>query len=121
MKRFVASVVILALLTGLSVFDLDRRTSALMVSLTSVEEQLSQWDQEETLREMEALYRQWQDHEDAMTHFVRHDQLESISSLLERALALARYNDPTDLAADLAEARHHLEHLRVFELPSLGE
>ena len=98
MKRFVASVVILALLTGLvifSVFDLDRRTSALMVSLTSVEEQLSQWDQEETLREMEALYRQWQDHEDAMTHFVRHDQLESISSLLERALALARYNDPT--------------------------
>ena len=61
MKRFVASVVILALLTGLvifSVFDLDRRTSALMVSLTSVEEQLSQWDQEETLQEMEALYRQ---------------------------------------------------------------
>ena len=124
MKRFLTAVGILTILIGLvlfAIFDLNWRTKDTLGLLVEVEEQLEEKDQAETLDLMTLLYDRWISHEDAMTHYVRHDQLDDISQLLERALALARYNDPTDLAADLAEARHHLEHLRTFDLPSIKE
>lgn len=124
MKRFAASLVILAMLLGLVVFavwDLNWRTQATLELLQEVEDQLSDEDRERTLKMMEELCRQWEEHEDTMTHYVRHDQLEDVSKQLERAMVLARWNDPTDLAADLAEARHHVEHLRTFELPGILE
>ena len=124
MKRFVAALVILGVLLGLTVFavwDLNWRTQATLRLLEEVEDQLAEEDRQQTLSMMEELCRQWKDHEDTMTHYVRHDQLEDVSKQLERAMVLARWNDPTDLAADLAEARHHLEHLRLFELPGILE
>lgn len=120
MRRFVAALAILTTLVGLSTLcmvDLHNRTDQALAIIAKAEQAALADDAPQTLRRVQELVAAWGSYEKTLSHYIRHDQLEEISTLLARVEVLAQVNDPTDLAADLREVRHRIEHLLMFELP----
>ncbi|MDR2908649.1 MAG: DUF4363 family protein [Oscillospiraceae bacterium] len=69
---------------------------------------------------VEAFVGYWREEEHSLVRFVRHSQVDEISRSMAKLKSLARFEDYTQLHAELSSISWQMEHICESEPPTLG-
>lgn len=120
MKRLLIAVFLMcAMLTAstLSLIRLKHVKDSMMDGLDQLV-YLAQTEQyEQAYIQSELLFEQWDEQEDRLIRYLRHTDLDSISSQMARLSYLIKYKDPAEFLSEVSEIRHLILHLWESELP----
>ena len=120
MKRLLIAVFLMcAMLTAstLSLVRLKHVKDSMMDGLDQLV-YLAQTEQyEQAYIQSELLFEQWDEQEDRLIRYLRHTDLDSISSQMARLSYLIKYKDPAEFLSEVSEIRHLILHLWESELP----
>lgn len=124
MKRIVIALCIIAALTATTMYTtslLNKTADELFQSIKSIEDGMDDLPTAELESLSDQLLTQWLESERILSRFVRHTELDNITSELARLPALARYDNRALLAAGLHQVRIQLTDLLSFESPSFSD
>ena len=65
----------------------------------------------------EQLFHRWDEEENRLIRYVRHTDLDSISSRMARLPYLVKYKDPAEFLSEVSQIRYLILHLWESELP----
>lgn len=121
MKRvwLVSALVAVILILGiLSLSHLNKVTKEMEVRLDQLADSVERQDKnflEKQASDFEAF---WEDKEHEVMRYIHHDELDTITGTVARLSALAKYEDYSELAAEIDRLRHLVRHIYESELPS---
>lgn len=120
MKRFLLSVVITSLILVVCVFALYK-TVIISNELTQTLDQLSIALEQNEKDQISDLVKQfeldWEKNEKTLMHFIHHDELDTITGIGARLDSLAKFEDYSELSAEIHRLRHLIEHVCKSQMP----
>ena len=96
MKRLVTSVILLILIIGLSVFtlfNLQAHKEKILARTEEIRSMAQDPDPQVLAEKSRELFDDWNDQEEILVLYIRHDILDQITQLLAELPALAEYED----------------------------
>jgi hypothetical protein len=122
LKRLYISIALMALVltvAGYAMWNIYHIKQELLDSLEQIQQVSQLDDQTATLQLTMDFTKRWAELKKNLTRFVRHNQLEEITGLVEQLNAFAQYDDKSNLHACLDRIAGCLEDIWHNELPYL--
>lgn len=122
MKRVILCVVILlaiVLLCAASLATVSRYQHVLTQEVRELEQAAYQKTFEQLSVQAADLCREWNEVEHVLIRFIRHTQLDEVTSAMARLEMLAKYGDLSEFFAELGRIKSLLHHIYDSELPFL--
>ncbi len=120
MKRFVIAAAIMAAMLGISgmvLYGLTQVKDDMVASLDELTRMAENKEYDRAYQLSEQLFRQWDKEENRLIRYVRHTDLDSISSRMARLPYLVKYKDPAEFLSEVNQIRYLILHLWESELP----
>ena len=122
MKRVILCIAILLvimLLCTASLVTTSRYQYVLTHEVRDLEQAIYQKTFEQLSAQAAALCQKWMEAEHVLIRFIRHTQLDEITSAMARLEMLAKYGDLSEFSAELGRIKSLLHHIYDSELPYL--
>ncbi|MCI9406474.1 MAG: DUF4363 family protein [Oscillospiraceae bacterium] len=122
MKRVILCAVILLVIVLLCVASLvtvSRYQYVFAQEIHDLEQAIYQKTFEQLSAQAAQMSREWMDAEHVLIRFIRHTQLDEITSAMSRLEMLAKYGDLSQFSAELSRIKTLLHHIYDSELPFL--
>ena len=120
MKRLVIALCIIAALVGTNIYTtalLKDLANGILSDIEAMEKNIGVLEPEQLGEMGDALLERWLDTEHTLSRFVRHNELDAITSVVARLPSFARYDSRALLSADLEQTRILIYDLLDFESP----
>ena len=114
MKRFVIAVVIMAAMLGSSgvvLYGLTQVKDEMIASLDELTQMVEDKEYDRAHELSEQLFHRWDEEENRLIRYVRHTDLDSISSRMARLPYLVKYKDPAEFLSEVSQIRYLILHL----------
>lgn len=121
MKRFIAAIIILLLIIGVSTYaliDMQNSLERIGNQTREVRKLVEEQDAKSAQKPCEQLMAEWDKMEPRFLLYVRHDHLDSIMEHLSELSAYCLEDDKAELLSTLDAAAKMMEHLRESITPS---
>lgn len=122
MKRLWIALAIVVLLVGVStagLLHLLHATDELQTHLSAITDALEADEQDALIRLTDDFAAHWQKTEAVLLRFIHHEALDTITGVVARLPALARWHAYPELAAEVARLQELISHVREAEIPNL--
>ncbi len=121
MKRFYFSLFIIALMVALSIFTLNhlyKTKNQLIEKIDSIAFSIQGNDKSAAAQKTKELTDAWKQVEPQMIRYVRHSEIDLITSIVARLEPLLIYQNTSEFMANLNEMRTMVEHVWESEVPN---
>ena len=113
-------VVIMAAMLGSSgvvLYGLTQVKDEMIASLDELTQMVEDKEYDRAHELSEQLFHRWDEEENRLIRYVRHTDLDSISSRMARLPYLVKYKDPAEFLSEVSQIRYLILHLWESELP----
>ena len=120
MKRFFLSIVICATIIGACIFGLFRIikvTDQLTASLNQIATAVEQQNTDQVIDLVGNFQKEWENNEKTLMQFIHHDELDTATGIVARLKALARYQNYSELSAEINRLEHLIRHICESQMP----
>lgn len=120
MKRVILCVAILLVIVLLCVASLatvSRYQHVFSQEIRELEQAVYQKNFEQLSAQAAQLHQEWMEAEHVLIRFIRHTQLDEITSTMSRLEMLAKYGDLSEFSAELSRIKTLLHHVYDSEFP----
>ncbi len=121
MKRFRFSIIITVLILVVCSFALvkivkvsDELTDTLNQISTAIEQNKT----DQILDLVGKFETDWEENEKTLMQYIHHDELDTITGIAARLTALARYQDYSELSAEIDRLKHLIKHVCESQMPT---
>lgn len=122
MKRFYLCIAIAAALVALcfvSLFNVKRINKRVFELTSAVSEQIVSQDYSAARETLKSLKQYWQDEEKFLLRFVRHSDIDIITTSVAKLEAFLTYENLSDLMAEIEQIEITAKRIYDFEIPTL--
>lgn len=120
MKRFLLSVVITSLILVVCIFALFKTvkiSNELTHTLDQISVALDQNEKDQITDLVKQFQLDWEESEKTLMHFIHHDELDTVTGVGARLDSLAKFEDYSELSAEIHRLRHLIEHVCKSQMP----
>ncbi|WP_101911119.1 DUF4363 family protein [Marasmitruncus massiliensis] len=120
MKRFFLSIVICtAIITACiwGLFRITKVTDQLTASLNQIASAVEQQNTDQVVDLVGDFQKDWEENEKTLMQFIHHDELDTATGIVARLKALARYQDYSELSAEIDRLQHLIRHICESQMP----
>lgn len=120
MKRFVIAVAIMCSMlavSGMVLYGLYQVKEEMISSLDELTQLVEAKEYDRAYELSQKLFHRWDEEENRLIRYVRHTDLDGISSRMARLPYLVKYKDPAEFLSEVNQIRYLILHLWESELP----
>ncbi|MBE6906774.1 MAG: DUF4363 family protein [Ruminococcaceae bacterium] len=120
MKRFFLSIVICTAIIAACIWGLFRIikvTDQLTASLNQIASAVEQQNTDQVVDLVGNFQKDWEENEKTLMQFIHHDELDTATGIVARLKALARYQNYSELSAEIDRLQHLIRHICESQMP----